>query len=538
MEEETKNGEAVPDTEGAAADRGNSETKSGEAFGQGSPEREADEPTADKDGCGDCADGNLEKGGECVEGSSGNGGGRAEDETDSLFGFEPKKPLRSESEKPPMPVLPKKNKPFIAAVCVLVALILAGGSFFLGWALRFRSLDPELRDLIYSIEQADRYYTQDFKKDELYGNLFGVFNDSLDPYSAYYTAEEFAEIMKENEGELEGIGVYLYLDTVGEKELPVFYRVFENSPACLAGIKTGMYVFGCGETPSDVADCTFGELSALIDGHRSFALRCGFAADGSDSAIYSVEKKQFTAAYCLYRDSETSFAFRGEDASEMRETAEPLEGLDGSTAYIDLALFQGKQTAKQFEQCLSKMKERGRTNLVLDLRFNGGGYMDILAEISSFFVKNAEQSAPTVVTAKFKDGSSTVYRATKNAYYDYFKADSRITVLANDGTASASECLIGAMVDYGAISFGDIYLEDYGSGARTYGKGIMQTMFTAPSGGAVKLTCANIYWPLSGKSIHNVGVTERDGAVGVSISSRFALGETLSYALGAVCPTA
>ncbi|MDE7373288.1 MAG: hypothetical protein K2N18_04415, partial [Clostridia bacterium] len=100
----------------------------------------------------------------------------------------------------------------------------------------------------------------------------------------------------------------------------------------------------------------------------------------------------------------------------------------------------------------------------------------------------------------------------------YYFDDARITVLADEHTASASECLIGVMIDYETIGFSDIYLHKNGKGeARTYGKGIMQTSHDDdPSGGALKLTTAEIFWPKSDRSIHGVGVTPNDGANAIS----------------------
>lgn len=84
--------------------------------------------------------------------------------------------------------------------------------------------------------------------------------------------------------------------------------------------------------------------------------------------------------------------------------------------------------------------------------------------------------------------------------------------MADENTASASECLIGAMVDYGAISYGDIYLRKTDDGtAHSYGKGVMQSTYVTLQGDAFRLTTAQIFWP-NGKTIHGVGVTEGDGA--------------------------
>jgi hypothetical protein len=144
---------------------------------------------------------------------------------------------------------------------------------------------------------------------------------------------------------------------------------------------------------------------------------------------------------------------------------------------------------------------------------NGGGYMNILSGISSYFCKTATDSDPLVASAKYKDGTEYGFYATRNLYHEYFSADSRIYLLADADSASASECLIGCMIDYGALQPTDICLVEKDGTAKTYGKGIMQTTYTFGLGvtDAIRLTTAQIEWPLSSRCIHGVGLTGADG---------------------------
>ena len=155
----------------------------------------------------------------------------------------------------------------------------------------------------------------------------------------------------------------------------------------------------------------------------------------------------------------------------------------------------------------------GKTDLVLDLRGNGGGYLDIMQEIASFFCKNARSSSPVAAIAKYGNGKVEEFTATGNFYTRYFKQESRICVLADGNTASAAECLIGCMVDYGATTYADICLISRGGVAKTFGKGIMQTTYllSPVKKDAVKLTTAKMYWPVSNTCIHGRGVLAEDG---------------------------
>ena len=108
------------------------------------------------------------------------------------------------------------------------------------------------------------------------------------------------------------------------------------------------------------------------------------------------------------------------------------------------------------------------------------------------------------------------FNADGNDYVKYFSQSSRVSILADEWTASASESLIGALVDYGTVGFSDIYLRKQENGeAHSYGKGVMQSAFTAVNGSAVRVTSAEIFWPVSGRSIHETGVTEEMGGVGI-----------------------
>ena len=97
-------------------------------------------------------------------------------------------------------------------------------------------------------------------------------------------------------------------------------------------------------------------------------------------------------------------------------------------------------------------------------------------------------------------------------YAQYFDEDSRVTVIADKNSASASECLLGVMIDYGATAYEDICLVERDGEARTYGKGIMQTTYPlfGFTGEAVKLTTAQICWP-KGNCIHGRGILPQDG---------------------------
>ncbi len=404
----------------------------------------------------------------------------------------------------------KKRKRMRRVICVFSALLIAVAAFWGGWLGRYYSLDEEVRTFLWALEVSEKNYYKEIDEKELYEQLYAVLD--LDPYSKLYSPDEYKEYVRKGQGQNFGVGVSLVDEPTEKGEIPRVFLLVENSPACRAGVRKGMYVLGFGESEGSLKTGNSQALVNFIGGAGGdFLLRCSFGTDGSDAKIFKMRRESYQAAFVRYRDSETSFCFRGDGKPLLTESNEPLAGLDGKTAYIRLDEFS-EGAAEQFKECLFKMKERGREHLILDLRTNGGGFLDVLCEIAAHLMRNARENSPIVAKAVFRDGTEKTYRANGNDFNGYFTKESKVYVLADENTASASECLIGALVDYGTVSYENIYLRENDKGiAKTYGKGVMQTHFTNASGAAMKLTTAEIVWP-SGRSIHGRGVLPGDGA--------------------------
>lgn len=419
------------------------------------------------------------------------------------------------SEGGPDGAAPSKHKKTALLIAsVLSALLIAAAGFLAGWYGQYWTLDPEVRTYLWAKSELEKNYYRPVDEAELYERLYDTL--SLDDYTELFTPEEYDAYEAEGAGQYAGIGIGFVEETTSSGPLPRVFILYDNSPAERAGVRKGMYLCGFGTDENSVQTGSAEEAYSFISAQKgSFVLKFAYSPDGSDGACYPMKRESYRAAYCSYRDSETSFRFRGSKALDLTETHEPIASLDRLTAYIRLDEFSGNGAA-EFISCLNTMKERGRKNLILDLRTNGGGYLDILGEISSCLLRNAEGKNPVVAVAKFRDGGTTRYAATANLFSNYFSADSKVYVLADEYTASASECLIGALIDYGTTEYGQILLRaDENGVAKTYGKGIMQSHITNVNGSALKLTVATIHWPLSDRCIHGVGITSADGAVAV-----------------------
>jgi carboxyl-terminal processing protease len=289
-------------------------------------------------------------------------------------------------------------------------------------------------------------------------------------------------------------------------------RVCGNSPAEQAGVQVGDYIVGYGKTETDLTkNQVFADFSTFLNTlseSEPFFVR---VKRGAEELTVSMSRESYVENYVFYRTKTTSYGFTGQKADTWTETGKPLTCLEEDTAYIRLIQF-GEGAEKLFAMAMEHFKADGKKHLVLDLRENGGGYLETMQDIAGYFCKNTDKKRPKVVVAKGKNDKE-IFNAKRNVYDEYFAEDSKIYVLADEGTASASECLIGSMIDYGAMDFSNICLIERNGTAKTYGKGIMQTTYYLSAKlNAVKLTTAEIYWPISDRSIHGRGVLPEDGA--------------------------
>lgn len=397
------------------------------------------------------------------------------------------------------------------ALCFVLGVVV----FSAGWLIGYFSKNERTRSLEFFLNNYDKYYLE--TRDDAGGDLTKILADALlDKYSEYYTAEEYAAETKASHGEKKGLGITFLSDFS-------IYSVIGNSPAERAGITTGGLVTGyktaADETPVEVtedgANAALNDFIAKLastDGEITLKIKYG-----ENVEEYSLKKSEYNESYVYYADDGGYYGFIGD--SELSLTLMPqksaLSELDEKTAYIKLTQFNGLNSgslgaAGQFSIALDKFKTNGKTRLILDIRGNGGGFMSILCDIASYLCDYSGNSA-LCQKAIDKYGNEQLFNMPKSKYKNY--GFEKIAVLADENSASASEALIGAMLDYdkksGNNAVSVILSAEAGGKYKTYGKGIMQSTYVNPlTGEAVKLTTAKIYWPVSGVCIHGVGVTE------------------------------
>ena len=409
------------------------------------------------------------------------------------------------------PVEKKRKKQRILAC--LTALGIALCSFFAGAFVNYLSMDGELRTLLKLKERIQKSYYRDVSDEEFYNVLFDAVSDNLlDEYSWYLSREEYQQAQESAKGNQSGVGLVFSTGKAGLEQMRVV-RVCGNSPAEEKGIVAGEYIVAFGASETELTEGLFKDFSNFLGeyetGEKFFVKVKGLTGE---MRTVEIAKANYVENYVFYRTNTTAYRFAGEDALTPEEKGEPLACLDDDTAYIRLTQFNGA-AADEFASAMELFLEQGKKNLVLDLRGNGGGYLDIMLKIARYFCRNATEDKPIIAVADYGEKTEN-FIAEANDYDKYFKNDSRIAVLADNLTASASECLIGCMVEYGTVGYSDICLAYRGDEARTFGKGIMQTTYPLIgfNGDAVKLTTARICWPVTQKCIHGVGVLPSDGA--------------------------
>ena len=440
---------------------------------------------------------------------------------DEFFTDEQQKTLDNQTEEKlaendfqrnPAPTQPqeKRKKKWEKAGYVALAIAL----FIVGYLASAVQYDSEMKTLLKIKRAIQSQYYEDITDEEFYGVLFDAVNeDLLDDYSQYLSPDEYSSVKTEATGEWSGVGLTFLTESEEGKSQMLIRRVSGNSPAEKMGIREGDYVIGYGTTAEDmVLSEEYAPFFQFIQARAKQEKFLVKIRRGTQEEVVELYKDTFIENYVFYRTNQTSYACQGETATEWVETGDKLSCLDDKTAYIRLTQFNGNAD-KEFAKAMEQFKADGKQDLVLDLRDNGGGYMNVLQEIAAYFCKG-ETGKGLVAVAKYRAGQKEEFYASKSRYADYFKAESKIRVLANGGTASASECLIGCMIDYGATSYADICLTEYLGETKTFGKGIMQSTYPMGliNGDAIKLTTAQIFWPKSGNCIHGRGILPEDGA--------------------------
>lgn len=405
----------------------------------------------------------------------------------------------------------KTQKALIGIVFVVAFIV----TFFMGFFVHECSQGDKINKILWAIDRIEQNYcvydesTGKIKNFTAEEYIDAIVAGLLDEYSTYYNESEYTEVISTSQGNNYGLGISFLREEF--EILPIVFEVAGNSPAYKAGVEIGDLVVAVEVNQQYTPVATLTELQqrlAQIEGENVviYTTRNGEFADKR----IQLRREVFTTSYVYYYDNQIKGEFLADNGSTqlnfVTSNSSKYASIGNQTAVIKFDSFEGG-AATQIKQALEKMVERGRTKLILDVRNNGGGYMHILSEIASYLTY-ADSGNATVAIVKEKNGNQHYYTAPANRF---FTSITDICVIANEYSASATECLIGSMLYYGrSFSAQNIVVVNKdlstGDNAYTYGKGIMQTYFGSIRGDAIKLTTAYVFQPDGITSIHKKGI--------------------------------
>lgn len=304
-----------------------------------------------------------------------------------------------------------------------------------------------------------RYYLNDIDEDNVEQNVYkGILNGLDDPYSVYYTPEEYQKLQEETSGNYVGIGVMVSQDPASGY-LKVI-KAFENGPAYEAGVRLDDYIIEV--------------EGASVEGKDMSTVVTEIKGEAGTTVKITVLKAD------TKKTEELSITRRSIDVPTIE-----YQMLENDIGYIQVTEFD-TVTADQYINALTDLEAQGQKALIVDLRDNPGGVL---------------QTVVTMLQNMLPQGR-IVYTEDKNGKGDTYSSDGSkefmkpVVILVNGNSASASEVFTGAMKDYEKATI---------VGTTTFGKGIVQKIFPMTDGSALKLTISKYFTP-NGTCIHGTGI--------------------------------
>lgn len=359
-----------------------------------------------------------------------------------------------------------------ALILVLLLVAVGGGGFILGnnmQAVPGASTDEQAADrrILKNInlyrEAIQSDYLFPYKKEDLETGIYkGLFWGLKDPYSEYYTAEEYKRLMEDTTGKFAGVGLVI---TAGEDNLITVVSPIANTPAAKAGLKAG-------------------DKIVEVDGQA-------YAGKELQEATEHMRGKpktsvELTVQRVINGKTQTSHVKLVREMIEVDTVIGKL--MPDNIGYLHISSFE-QVTAQDFKKEWEALEKQGAKKFIIDLRNNPGGLLTSCEEIADALLGKA-----TIVTTVDNKGKKDASTSDEAQYKE------PLVVLANGGSASSSEILLGALRDNKRAK---------SVGEKTFGKGIVQQIYPLGENGkdgGFKLTMAEYLTP-NGEKIHGKGIT-------------------------------
>lgn len=305
----------------------------------------------------------------------------------------------------------------------------------------------------------NQYYYEDIDNKALVEGMYAGMTEGLgDPYSAYFSAEEYASFNESTTGIYYGIGTVLSQDA--KTNVVTILHVYPETPAQEAGIKDGDIIVKVDDIAGDSMELS--ELSSHIKGEEGTTVHIEVMRQGeSDYLGFDVERRKIEVPTVEY------------------------QMLEGKVGFIRITEFSNG-TPEQFDEAIKDLQGQGMVSMIVDLRDNPGGVLQSVCDMLDEILPEG-----LLVYTEDKYGNRSDYKS------DAACMDIPMAVLINGNSASASEIFAGAIKDY---KYGTLI------GTTSFGKGIVQTIIPLGDGSAIKLTMAKYFTP-KGNYIHEVGIS-------------------------------
>lgn len=320
--------------------------------------------------------------------------------------------------------------------------------------------DEEILEKVNKLELLiDKYYLKEVDQEALADGIYkGVMKSLGDPYSTYYTEEEYKALEESSKGIYSGIGASVSQDvTTGVISV---VKPFVTGPAYEAGLLPGDILYKVNDVEVTGMDLT--EVVSRIKGKEGTNAILTVIREGNKEPMeFSIPRRTIEVPTIEY------------------------EMLDNSIGYISISEFD-EVTAEQFRSAIEDLDKQGQKGLVIDVRNNPGGLLDTVVDMLN-------RMLPEGLIVYTEDKYGIREEKTSDGKEEFNKP---VVVLINGNSASASEIFAGAMQDYEKATI---------VGTTSFGKGIVQSIIPLRDGTAIKITVSKYFTP-KGQDIHGVGI--------------------------------
>ncbi|MCC8020131.1 MAG: S41 family peptidase [Rikenellaceae bacterium] len=310
--------------------------------------------------------------------------------------------------------------------------------------------------LVYALSLIDKLYVDSVNVDTLSEAAIEKLIAELDPHSTYIPASDFASMNETLDGEFDGVGILFNMGT----DTVIVLNVIAGGPSYEAGVRNGDRIITIDDSLVAGQKVNQNDIMKMLRGLRGTTVDLGLQRQGIDQLVPVTVTRGVIPVKSL-------------DAAFM---------IKPGIGYVKLSAF-AKNSSRELGAALHRLQQHGMTKLIFDLRGNSGGFLDQAIDIAKMFLPSRQLIVYTVDrngdrTEEYSDG--------RGAYKDI-----DIAILVDEGSASSSEILAGAVQD-----------NDRGIiiGRRTFGKGLVQQQIPFSDGSALRLTIARYYTP-TGRSI-------------------------------------